>query len=77
MVDLPAFRCFIAVAEERHFRRAALRLGMSQPPLSERIRALESELGVRLFHRGPGAPVSLTPAGAALLPVAREMAELA
>jgi DNA-binding transcriptional LysR family regulator len=72
-MDLPGLRCFIAVAEERHFRRAAVRLGMSQPPLSARIRVLETELGVRLFHRGPSAPVSLTPAGAELLPLAREI----
>jgi DNA-binding transcriptional LysR family regulator len=76
-MDLPALRCFIAVAEERHFRRAALRLHISQPPLSARIQGLELELGVRLFHRGPGAPVSLTPAGTALLPLAREIVELA
>jgi DNA-binding transcriptional LysR family regulator len=75
-MDLPALLGFIAVAEERHFRRAALRLHMSQPPLSARIRGLELELGVRLFHRGPGAPVSLTPAGVVLLPFAREIVAL-
>jgi DNA-binding transcriptional LysR family regulator len=75
-MDLPALLGFIAVAEERHFRRATVRLHMSQPPLSARIRALELELGVRLFHRGPGAPVSLTPAGAVLLPFAREIVAL-
>jgi DNA-binding transcriptional LysR family regulator len=76
-MDLPALRAFIAVAEERHFRRAAMRLHLSQPPLSARIRGLELELGVRLLHRGPGEPVSLTPAGAALLPLAREIVALA
>jgi DNA-binding transcriptional LysR family regulator len=75
-MDLPALKSFIAVAEERHFRRAAVRLHISQPPLSARIRGLELELGVRLFHRGPGEPVSLTPAGTALLPFARQIVEL-
>jgi DNA-binding transcriptional LysR family regulator len=75
-MDLPALLGFIAVAEERHFRRASVRLHMSQPPLSARIRGLELELGVRLFHRGPGAPVSLTPAGVVLLPFAREIVAL-
>jgi DNA-binding transcriptional LysR family regulator len=75
-MDLPALLGFIAVADECHFRRAAMRLHISQPPLSARIRALELELGVRLFHRGPGAPVSLTPAGTALLPLAREIVGL-
>ena len=72
-MDLPGLRYFIAVAEQRHFRRAAVQLGISQPPLSARIRSLELELGVRLLHRGAGAPVSLTPAGAELLPLAREI----
>ena len=72
-MDLPGLRYFIAVADERHFRRAAVQLGISQPPLSARIRSLELELGVRLLHRGAGAPVSLTPAGAELLPLAREI----
>jgi DNA-binding transcriptional LysR family regulator len=76
-MDLPALRYFIAVAEERHFGHAATRLYISQPSLSARIQALERELGVRLFHRGPGAPVSLTLAGTALLPLAREVVDVA
>ena len=69
-MDIQDLRAFLAVAEERHFSRAAQRLHISQPPLSQRIGALERKLGVRLFERGRGG-VSLTAAGAALLPQAR------
>ena len=64
---------FLAVAEEGHFGRAAARLGISQPPLTAQIQALERELGVRLLERtGKGARP--TRAGEALLPLARRVA---
>lgn len=65
---------FLAVAEEQNFGRAAKRLGMSQPPLSEQIQVLEQALKVTLFERSRRG-AKLTPVGAAILPVVRKFAE--
>jgi DNA-binding transcriptional LysR family regulator len=64
-VDIRLVESFAAVAEELHFTRAAQRLSVSQPALSQQIARLERQLGAQLFTRLPGA-VALTPAGAAL-----------
>ncbi|WP_416402127.1 LysR family transcriptional regulator [Alicycliphilus denitrificans] len=69
-LDSRQLRYFLAVAEELHFGRAAARLNMSQPPLSQQIRQLEEQLGAQLLERTPRS-VRLLPAGQVLLAQAR------
>jgi DNA-binding transcriptional LysR family regulator len=69
-VELRHLRYFVAVAEEGHFGRAAARLHLSRPTLSQQVRALEAEIGARLLVRHPRG-ATLTAAGEALLPEAR------
>jgi DNA-binding transcriptional LysR family regulator len=71
-VQLQQLVYFVAVAETRHFTRAAERVHVAQPSLSQQIRALERELGAELFSRARG-NIALTDAGAALLPFARRI----
>lgn len=71
-VQIGQLRCFLAVAEERHFTRAARAIGIAQPSVSVQVRRLEGELGTPLFHRSKG-NIALTPAGETLIPFARRI----
>lgn len=72
LMQLHQLRYFAAVAQTRHFTRAAEREHVAQPSLSQQIRALERELGTELFHRAKG-HIALTDAGQVLLPLARRI----
>jgi DNA-binding transcriptional LysR family regulator len=75
-VELRHVRYFLALAEERNFTRAARKLGIGQPPLSQQIKDLEEEVGARLFHRVPQG-AELTEAGEAFFAGVRDLPELA
>ena len=71
-MDIRQLECFVAVADELHFRKASERLGLSQSALSERISALEHELGARLLFRTTR-QVSLTQAGSEFVQDAKKI----
>jgi DNA-binding transcriptional LysR family regulator len=72
-VTLQQLAYFVAVADVRSFTRAAESVGVAQPTLSRQLMALESELGAALIDRGARSGPALTPAGEAVLPLARRM----
>ena len=76
MFEISQLRCFVAVAEELHFSRAAERLNMTQPPLSRQIRLLEHHVGARLLERNSRS-VRLTAAGKAFFPEAARILRMA
>ena len=76
MFEISQLRCFIAVAEELHFSRAAERLNMTQPPLSRQIRLLEHQIGTPLLDR-TSRTVRLTAAGRSFLQEAAQILRLA
>jgi DNA-binding transcriptional LysR family regulator len=72
-IETRLFRYFVALAEEQHFTRAALRLGITPPTLTHQIKKLESELGAKLLERRGNTHVLLTEAGQRFLSRAREL----
>jgi DNA-binding transcriptional LysR family regulator len=76
MFEISQIRCFVAVAEELHFSRAAERLNMTQPPLSRQIRLLEHHVGTQLLER-TSRSVRLTAAGKAFFPEAARILRMA
>ena len=75
MFDISLLRCFVTVAEEMHFGRAAVRMNMSQGPFSRQIQIFERMLAVKLLER-TSRSVKLTPAGQSFLPEARHILQL-